>query len=1009
MPDFLPHYKKQSHPIAADGLQFLKDFGKASDYNGYIQIALKADTKFKPICFVALRDLADYVSKMELYPSKNYYLTATSFFLMDRSYETMLSFNAIVIDIDCHVDSITMQERNRLIDDFIWRFKNDCVQCEDIVSPNYIVLTGRGVQLWWFITPVHAPQFQKCIIDVSTHFIGIVQNLLDEFPSELSGLEIDEAASKNPIGFFRMPGSTNTIVGKEVHVQHLSDNRLDPKSYRDEHLPFTPEAKQPVSKKKCIATVQDQREWFKHLLDAVEKIRDIRAAPIGSELRNNFIYLFFCLAKSIYPADAAMRLTEAFNSGFRVPFRPQELKSTLSAAVKRDYTVGPQKIIDLLAVTDEEASLVGLMSPCTHISKSEETGKANRDAEILKMYLEGAKQIDIAATIGITRQTVSTILKTKNAEALLVAKTKLLSNAGVKAKEIAQKMHCSLRTVTYRLSAAKAMDECDFAKCAKMLKNLPYTGCILSPTPRQEEQGALGDAATTVATMHLGKVVLRCLRQATKSEGSLCLPESILLERVVALRKRAKPDEIIAACRSLLDDGHIKCLNDPSGARFLYLPENYTLESAAAEEISKLIKAEKSSPIPANEIDSFLSLYEQEHQMTLSVEQKEAVIVALTSPMCVITGGPGTGKTAVVDAICSLISYHDPKTKIKLCAPTGKASIHLTEVTGRKATTIHSLLSAHSVKCDYIIVDELSMVSMELFVDLLQKITPSTRLIMLGDPNQLPCIGSGNILRDLIAAGCVTTAELKTVFRQSKDSRIAKFAAVISNQAELDMALSLVGTSLADDISFQCTDCPNDSVVSSVSHIIADITNLYDIQVHEIQILAPTKACVDELNIGLRGFLNPAAYGQATADSESLMPGDRVLYCKNDYARRLFNGSTGVVKKTDAQNVTVEYANHHIVCHDMSEITKGTLVLAYAMTIHKSQGSEYPVTIIPIYESMDRILTRNLIYTAITRAKKKCILVGEKAAVERALQCTLKGTHLSRLVHRLTQNLDQKN
>lgn len=1009
MQNFMPHYKKQSHAITADGLQFLKDFGKVSNYNGYIQIALKNDTKFKTICFVYLQNLADYVSKMELYPSKNYYLTATSFTKMERSYETMFSYNAIVIDIDCHVNSITMQERERLINDFIWRFGNDCIQCGDLISPNYIVLTGRGVQLWWFITPVYAPQFKNCISDISAHFIGIIQNLLDEFPSELTGLEIDVVASTNPIGLYRMPGSTNPNAGKEVRVLHLSDKRLDPKSYRDKYLPCIPQTSHPVSKKKGVTTTQDQSEWFKHLLDVVKKIRDLRAAPIGSELRNNYIYLFYCIAKSLHSADVAMRLTEEFNSGFRVPFRTQELKSTLSSAVRKKYDIGPETIIRLLNVTDEEANLVGLDSRQFQTETLAKNKKAERNEKILALFLSGTKQKDIANAIGVTPQTVSTVLKSQNAECLLVVKTKLLADSGMTTEEIAQQMCCTSRTVRNRLATAITMSPVDFEMAEKNLKNRLYTGCILSPISRQEEQGALGEAATTAATMRLGKVVLRCLRHAAKSEGSLCLPESILLERVVALRKKAKPNEIIATCRSLLDDGHVKCLNDPSGVRFFYLTENYKLESAVAEEISKLIKAEKSSPIPANEIDFLLSLYEQEHQMTLSVEQKEAVVAALTSPTCVITGGPGTGKTAVADAICSLISYHDPKAQIKLCAPTGKASIRLTEATGRKATTIHSLLSAHFAKCDYIIVDELSMVNMELFVALLQEIPPSARLITLGDPNQLPCIGMGNILHDLIAARYVPTVELKTVFRQSKDSGIAKFAAVISNQAELDMALSLVGTSLADEISFQCVDYPNDSVVSSVSHIIADLTNLYGIQVHEIQILAPTKACVDEINIGLRGFLNPAVYGQTTADSESLMPGDRVLYCKNDYARRLFNGSTGIVKKTDAQNVTVEYANQRIVRHDMSEVTEKTLVLAYAITIHKAQGSEYPVTIIPIYESMDRILTRNLIYTAITRAKKKCILVGEKAALERALQCTLEGTHLSRLMHRLSQNLDQEN
>lgn len=140
--------------------------------------------------------------------------------------------------------------------------------------------------------PVYAPQFKNCILDISAHFTGIIQNLLDEFQTELSGLEVDVAASKNPIGFFRMPGSTNPIVGKEVCVQHLSDKRLDPKSYRDEHLPFTSEAKQTVSKRSMSPQLRI-RVSGSNTLWRQSKIRDLRAAPIGSEQRNNFIYLFF--------------------------------------------------------------------------------------------------------------------------------------------------------------------------------------------------------------------------------------------------------------------------------------------------------------------------------------------------------------------------------------------------------------------------------------------------------------------------------------------------------------------------------------------------------------------------------------------------------------------------------------------------------------------------------------------------------------------------------------------
>lgn len=927
---------------------------------------------------------------------------------MERSYENMFACHAIVIDIDCHADLFTEWERDNLIDNFVWRFRNDCVECGDLISPNYIVFTGRGVQLWWFITPVYAPQFKKCILDVSKHFVGIIQNLLNEFQSELEGLDIDVAASTNPIGLFRLPGSTNPIVRKTVRVQHLSDERLDLISYRDEHLPYMPRQQFSVRGTRPVAEFRDQKEWFMQLLDAVQQLRQLRAAPSGSELRNNFIYLFFSIAKSLYPIEVAQKLTREFNSGFHTPLRDQELKSTLSSAVRKAYVIGPKKIIDLLDVTKEEAELIGLTIPSGMcIDTPEKNKKSDRDNKILAMYLDGAKKNDIADALGISRKTVSSVLGSLDAEKLLIAKTKLLADSGMKSSEIARQMHCTSRTIRNRLAAASAMDPAEIEKAEKMGKKCLYIGCTLAPIPRQEEQGGQGESAAAqgIALTRIEKLILKCLRHASKSEGSLCLSESMLRERVTATRKKVKPNEIDAACESLIEAEQVKRYCNTAGECLFYLPENNELETATTEAILKLLKAEKTSPISYHEINWLLDLYELDKQMTLSCEQRDAIISALTAPMSVITGGPGTGKTAVTDAICSLIQYHDSDIKVRLCAPTGKAAVHLTETTGYTATTIHSLLSSRSVKCDYMIVDEMSMVSIELFVALIQKLPPSVRLIMVGDPDQLPCIGSGNILRDLIASGRVPTVKLQSVFRQGENSGIARFATSLSSHRNLDMALSVIGDSLTDDISLQCADRPNDSVVSSVSDIVTNLINVHGVQAADIQILAPTKECVDRVNLGLRNLLNCTEYGQVSTDSGHLMPGDRVIYCRNDYARGLFNGSTGVVRAVDIQYVTVEYTGHHIVQHRPNEVDEKRLIRAYALTIHKAQGSEYPVVIIPIYESMDRVLTRNLIYTAVTRSKKKCVLVGSKTALEHALQRTIENTHCSGLTARLIKDM----
>lgn len=643
MQDFTPHYKRQSHPISIDGLEFLRDLACISNYNGYISLALKDNTfdTFKQICFVRLSNLAEFVSHMEVYPQKHYYLSASSFAKMERSPESTLAYNAIVIDVDCHTDSVTNQARDLLIDSFVWRLNNDCIQCGDLTSPNYIVMTGRGVQLWWFINPVYAPKFTNCILDVANHFISIIQTFLDEFRSELAGMEVDVPASTNLAGLYRLPGSSNPTTGKKVQVRHLNDERLDLVTYRNEYLPYTREKEKAFGRMKHVAVPQDQKERCEQLLDAVQKIRNYRASPSGNELRNNFIFLFFALARSIYSADEAMRRTEDFNTGFRVPFSPRELKSTLSSAIKKSYAVGPQKIIDLLGVTDEEAKLVGLMSPNIRIGIPKDIGKAERDFNILKMHLAGAKQKVIAEHMGITRQTVSTALKAQHANELVVVKIRPLYDSGVTVNEIAQQMGCSQRTIANRLAAAKTMDPSNFVKHAKMLKSGLYNGLTLSPAPQQAEREETAGAKGVVGD-RWEALVLRCLKRAAHSEGSLCLPEPILIERVISSRKRLKTEEIAAACKSLAQKGIIKYAADADGTQYLYLRQNFELETAAAKGILAISRSEKEPVISESEIRQSLSSYEFEKQIMFSEGQKAAVITAITSPLSVITGGPGT-------------------------------------------------------------------------------------------------------------------------------------------------------------------------------------------------------------------------------------------------------------------------------------------------------------------------------------------------------------------------------
>ena len=1016
MAELLPPVKAPKHPISTVGLRILRDIFSDTSFNGNILLATKGKNGFREISYVRQNNFIDYMAGFECYPDNSYYLSVAGFSNMERSTETILCANAIVIDVDCHAHFVNEAERDELIDRFLWRLFNDWGESgeEELVTPRYAILTGRGSQLWWPIVPVHAPSFLSCLADVTTHFINKIQEMLDEFPEELSGLEIDKAASLNPIGLFRVPGTMKPSIGKQVTVwinrakkldetqKERAINRLDIKEYRDKYLPYHP-SKEETYKSSGIATVQvtANETTGNYCLDALVKLRNMRAVSAGEELRNNFIFLYYAIAKNLYSSDdMAMQMAENFNSGFQRPMMPKELKSTLSSAKRKDYKIGLRKIIELLDVSDEEAKLIGLTATSYSVDTPQKSDKTERDTKILKLALSGLKQEEIANTLNISKRTVVTVLKEKNVKGIFTAQIKLLFDQGMAVTEIAERMRCTTRTIYNHLATAKQMDSNNLEACEKKCKNASNNGLILSQGRDGDGAGSAAAEAEKFRLDRLKQSILKHLETAVH-EGSLCLPEAMIVKSIIKQHKNASSDEVTAVCRSLADQGALRITSSADRSDYFYLPENFELETTVLMALESLIHAEKLSSISVDEINGYLSLYEQDKKIILSLEQKKAVITAIKSSVCVITGGPGTGKTSVLDAVGYVLKCCNSNITYTFCAFTGKAALRLEEATGHRSSTIHSLIKATQtgrLKADYIFIDEASMVSMPLFANLLEKVDIHTRLILVGDPEQLPCIDTGNLLDNLISSASVPVVRLKLCFRQNQGNGVLTFADQIRNRINPADTVASLDTSLDNDVCLRYADSI-DSIVMEASNVI-DALKKRGYRPEQIQVLSPTRCLAELLNGELCHRLNDSKT-TSSADSADFTVGDRVIYTVNDYRRNLRNGSVGIIRSIDLQYVTVEY-NNHVVRHNISEIDAKLLHRAYALTVHKSQGSEYPVVIVPVLKSM-RNINRNLIYTALTRAKEKCIFVGSQKALIYALNRSLEGTHLSLLGDRLSQ------
>jgi exodeoxyribonuclease V alpha subunit len=465
--------------------------------------------------------------------------------------------------------------------------------------------------------------------------------------------------------------------------------------------------------------------------------------------------------------------------------------------------------------------------------------------------------------------------------------------------------------------------------------------------------------------------------------------------------------DIAVACKTLQDKG--KVIREGEKGSPIYHKALYQAEVTLAKHIKRIL-AEKREQWPGIELR--IIAQENDTKMEYAEQQKQAVATALQNPLTVITGGPGTGKSTVTKAICNLYGEKNPHNPIYLCSPTGKAAKRMEEATGREAKTIHRLLQYRpplGFQCNeenplfgpgLLIVDEVSMMDVELACDLFKAIDTGMTVVLVGDPDQLPSVGPGNVLNDIINSGVVPTVRLEFNYRQANGSKIAEYAHKI-------VKFGAVPPLVQQDGDYETRTCNDPQEVIAYMTMIVKEALEAGMKPMDIQILAPMKrgqVGVDALNEIVRELMNPPspekpelAYGKI-----SWRVGDKVMVIKNDYNLGVFNGDMGVITNVQSNGITVDIDNWEI---EFGFEQLDELVHAYAITTHKSQGSEFKLAIIACTNNHYIMLQRNLIYTAITRAKDRLVLLTNERALKRAVKNDKLAERLSLLKERLREGV----
>lgn len=477
--------------------------------------------------------------------------------------------------------------------------------------------------------------------------------------------------------------------------------------------------------------------------------------------------------------------------------------------------------------------------------------------------------------------------------------------------------------------------------------------------------------------------ILFALNEAAQSEGHCYLPKVELLTKAAEALGVAV-ERIGPELPYLAERGEVVIEDDA-----VYAADLHRSELAVAERLRALIGAAETM-LPDGERDELIAATTRQLKIQPSEQQLVAVRTALSQRLAVITGGPGTGKTTIVRTLCRILDRLDRG--YVLLSPTGKAAKRLSEVTGNHAATLHRYLrevdpsGRGSIPAEVVIIDEVSMMDINLAAWVLRRVTPKHRIIFLGDIDQLPSVGPGSFLRDLISAQVVPVVRLHEVFRQALDSGIISNAHRI-NTGEFPRS--------ADDFEI---------VIREDAAEIAELVRATAARERAI-VLTPQRSTplgVTMLNNDLQGRLNPARSGVAETRHGQIVfrVGDPVIVGRNDYDKMVFNGEVGEVVAATPQGIEVRIDGRDVIFLQ-GDIARDRLSLCYALTIHKAQGSEYGTVIVPCVKQHYTMLARNLLYTAVTRARTRVVLVGQRQAIYMAIKNDRITARYSRLADRL--------
>lgn len=499
--------------------------------------------------------------------------------------------------------------------------------------------------------------------------------------------------------------------------------------------------------------------------------------------------------------------------------------------------------------------------------------------------------------------------------------------------------------------------------------------------------------------------IFQVLFEDSTSAGNLFVPGEILLQRTQQLLETGRNveisvDKIADELISLVDKRKLVVENNN-----FYLKKYFYGEWDIAAEIKRLVDNEETEFTEKSRLLKDLGQIEEQMNIEYNETQKEAIISALTSKIFLLTGGPGTGKTTIINGIVALYAYEneinleDKRLPILLAAPTGRAAKRMSETTGLSASTIHRLLKINGHDSELpeetdeldgtlLIVDETSMVDTDLMKVLVKSIPDKMQVIFVGDRHQLPSVGPGQVFADMLTSDVLPKKELTKIYRQGESSSIISLAhAVNEGQLPADFTRQQSDRSF---IACQAGQVPQ--VVAQVTEVALRKGN----NKNDLQVLAPMyrgAAGIDNLNELLQNIINPIHSRQKEIEvgQHRLRIGDRILQLVNDPEKNIYNGDIGVIvaidsgdkkRKNGPDSITVQFEQNEV---EIEKKDWNNLTLAYCLSIHKSQGGEFPIVILPMVRQFSRMFARNLLYTAITRAKSKLILVGELEAFRQSI------------------------